>query len=481
MSKYKRLFANTIWFGISNISSRAALFLLLPIYTTYMTDAEFGIYELTTTAIFFLIPLFTLQITNALVRFGLDSGEDVEEIFSCATMFVAAGLVLSLICYPLISLYEPLGEYSVYFYLLLVFRIVYTTIQSFLKTIDKVSILSVSGLVESAAVIGFTFLLIVYFELGLEGFFITLLISIGLATIVILVLTKPFQYFNKSKISLRKIKEMAIFSLPLMPNSMNGWFMNLSNRYFIEYYLGVASTGIFSIAARIPVIFQVIFNTFYNAWIISAFENYDKQDRKYFFTTVHEILFLFFAVGVSVSFILLKPIMSILVAADFYSAWQYMPYLLIGTIFYCMTSFYGVLYIAERKTKMVLYTTLVGSFLSISLNIILIPYWGINGSSFSFFVSFFVVWIIRAYQTNKFFPLGTSYIRLLLSSALIMIQVWICYNVQTNEWAVQTGIMLTLLLVNIKTIKMIFLHGGNLYDVLVKRRKVKLDRDMINK
>ena len=481
MSKYKRLFANTIWFGISNVSSRAALFLLLPVYTSYMTDAEFGIYELTTTAIFFLIPLFTLQITNALVRFGLDSGEDIEEIFSCATIFVVAGLLLSILFYPLIGLYEPLGQYSNYFYLLLIFRIFYTTIQSFLKTIDKVSILSIAGLVETAAVIAFTFLLIVYYKLGLEGFFITLLISIGLATIVILILTKPFQYFNRKKISLSKIKEMAIFSLPLMPNSMNGWFMNLSNRYFIEYYLGVAATGIFSIAARIPVIFQVVYNTFYNAWIISAFENYDKHDRKYFFTTVHELLFFFFTVGISFTFIILKPVMSVLVAADFYSAWQYMPYLLVGTIFYCMTSFFGVLYIAEKKTKLVLYTTLVGSFLSVTLNIILIPYWGINGSSFSFFISFFVVWMIRVYQTNKFFPLATSYVRILISSALIMIQVWVCYNIELNEWAFQTGILLILLLVNIKTIKMIILHGGNLYDVLIKKRKIKLNRDMISK
>lgn len=471
MSKYKKLFTNTIWFGISNASSKAVLFLLLPLYTIYLNEKEFGVYELLNTAIFFLIPLFTLQISHSLLRFGLDTKEDKKEIISSSIVFTVGGLIVSLMFYPLVLLYEPMESYANYFYILLLLRILYTTLQSILKTVDKVKLLAAAGIVESISILGLSFLLLVKYELGLMGYFITLIVSLALACLTTILIGKPFAYVKFSKFSFKKTLEMLKFSLPLIPNSMNNWFMNLSNRYFIEYFLNIASTGLFGIASRIPGVFQVFYATFYNAWIISAFENYNSADRKYYFSTIYELLFLALALFASTLIFIIKPIMSVLVSDRFFEAAQYMPFLLIGLIFYGLTSFLGVLYLGEKKTKGVLATSIIGSTLSVLFNILLIPLWGINGASFSFFLSFFVVWTIRVSQTDKFFPLSLPLIQIFASTVIVLIQIWMFYTINEYFYAYQFICLLVLLLVNTKSIRKTITQSKNILEFLSTKKQ----------
>ena len=64
LNKYKRLLSNTLIFAIGTFSSKVLVFLLMPLYTTVLTDAEYGTVDLMVQVGNFLLPLVSCGITG---------------------------------------------------------------------------------------------------------------------------------------------------------------------------------------------------------------------------------------------------------------------------------------------------------------------------------------------------------------------------------------------------------------------------------
>ena len=81
MDKYKRLISNTVIFAIGTFSSKVLVFLLMPLYTRVLTDAEYGVTDLIVQTGNLLLPLVSLGIINAVIRFGLDRQVRKSDVF----------------------------------------------------------------------------------------------------------------------------------------------------------------------------------------------------------------------------------------------------------------------------------------------------------------------------------------------------------------------------------------------------------------
>lgn len=74
-NKYIDLIRNIGIFTIANFTSRILSFLILPLYTYYLSTEEFGTIDLVSTLIQLAFPFFSLAITDAAMRFGLSAPE----------------------------------------------------------------------------------------------------------------------------------------------------------------------------------------------------------------------------------------------------------------------------------------------------------------------------------------------------------------------------------------------------------------------
>ena len=75
-SKQSYLAKNILLFSISGFVPKILSFILIPLYTSYLTTAEYGISDLITTTVYLLLPVFTLNIQDAVMRFALDDKYD---------------------------------------------------------------------------------------------------------------------------------------------------------------------------------------------------------------------------------------------------------------------------------------------------------------------------------------------------------------------------------------------------------------------
>ena len=69
--KYKYLGKNIILFAINGFIPKLLVFVMVPIYTGYLTTYEYGIADLITVTVQLLLPFFTLDIQDAVMRLSL--------------------------------------------------------------------------------------------------------------------------------------------------------------------------------------------------------------------------------------------------------------------------------------------------------------------------------------------------------------------------------------------------------------------------
>ena len=98
MNAYKKLGRNTLIFTIGNIGSSLITFIMLPIYTNFLSTNEYGIIDFITVTLNFLLPILTLNIAEAILRFGIDKNYNNKKVFTTA-IYIFIGIAI--IIYPI--------------------------------------------------------------------------------------------------------------------------------------------------------------------------------------------------------------------------------------------------------------------------------------------------------------------------------------------------------------------------------------------
>ena len=107
MNKYKKLVSNTAILGIGTFASKLLVFFLMPLYTRFLTTAEYSTADLIMQTSNLLIPLISLGICDAVFRYTLDKNKyDRSEVFSSGFVTLVFGALVFAALTPIL-LYVP--------------------------------------------------------------------------------------------------------------------------------------------------------------------------------------------------------------------------------------------------------------------------------------------------------------------------------------------------------------------------------------
>src|SRR5688572_3405475 len=97
MSKQKDLLKNTLIIALGKISTQFISFLLLPLYTSFLTPGDFGLVDIITTYVVLFAPVITVQLEMAAFRYLIDARASEQEKAKVITNVVHLVGVLTLI------------------------------------------------------------------------------------------------------------------------------------------------------------------------------------------------------------------------------------------------------------------------------------------------------------------------------------------------------------------------------------------------
>lgn len=381
-----------------------------------------------------LIPILTVNISSAVFRFAIDEKDRWKDIFSIGIKYTIIGTLLLtglLILNNVLKLYEPFCRYSLYLLLLFISCSVFELMGYFARGQERIKEISISGVLGTCVMIATNILLLVVFKLGIDGYFIAMVLSHLVPAFYLFIICKSKKYLT-IHCDKEKAKEMIAYSRPLIANSIGWWINNVSDRYVVTFICGIAANGIYSVAYKIPSILTVFQNIFSQAWTLSAVKNYEEKDKTGFFIKVYNLYNCVNVVICSGLIVAIKLIAKFLFQKDFYSAWRYAPFLLISVVFGSLSGYFGSIFSAVKQSKMYGRSTLIGALINIVLNFLLIYCLGPIGAAVATAISYFIVYYIRLSTCKQYIELRISTMRDFVSYALLTSQAVIINLISSN-------------------------------------------------
>lgn len=470
--KYKYLSKNVFLFALNSFIPKILSFILIPIYTNILTTSEYGISELLTTTVTLLIPIFSLDICDAAMRFALDKEYDNNSVFSISFRINGIGIFIvslfSVILYS-IGLIKINVYYLIFFIIYYIFTSLHNLFLLFCKGIEKVNSIVWASIINSVITLLSNILFLVVFKFGIIGYLLANSLGLIISVCFLFFHAKLYKYFTKIQKSVLQ-ENMIKYSIPLIFNVIGWWINNASDRYIVAWMLGTGISGLYSISYKIPSILTAFQTIFSQAWSISAIKNFDKEDNDGFIGNTYNLMFFSMSLICSMIMVMNIPLANILYSKDFFTAWQYVPPLLISVVVNCMSSFVGSIYTATNDTKIISISAISGAIFNIVFNIILIYLIGPYGAAISTLIGYFIVLFIRHLYLNKHTNMKISNLNIVLSYVVLIIQMIFAYF-KSNFIIFEFFCLICLVILNLSTIKIMISYLNKMLKKFLNKNK----------
>ncbi|MFD1173227.1 lipopolysaccharide biosynthesis protein [Oceanobacillus picturae] len=385
-----KFFSNSILYVLGSMMTPALGLIMMPIYTNYLSPAEYG----TMTTIQTLSGMFQLflllSLHGAVTRFFYDYLNDKERqkeylgsIFTFVFIFSTFLSLLLLIFHNSIGslLFSniPINPYFFYLVGLSWTSSLFALPLALWRAEEKAGLFVLANITKSILIMIVASFLIIVVGLGAEGVLLAhFIIS------VIFVITS-FTISRKSlKINLKStyIKNSLIFSIPLLPHVASGWIIKSSDRVILEKFVDLGELGFYSLAAQVATVLS-LFYTGVNSALVPRYTRLRKEGKN---VKAKKLLRLF-TVIIIITGVLSIPAaifaVNLLMSSNYNDAMSYIPVLIIGEI---IKGFYFIpvaRLFYTKSTKSIATSSTIAAIANIMFNFLLIPYIGAYGAAVS--------------------------------------------------------------------------------------------------
>lgn len=394
--KQTNLAKNTILLSIGTLMTKGINLLMIPLFSAWLSTEDYGYFDLFCTYVSLLIPFITLSSSDAIFRFSVEKEDKYEK-----SKYITNGLIINIINTMLVSIiivfiYIITGwKYAIPFIILLISELFNNHLQGFMRAIKKLNVYSFSSFITTLSIAIFVTVFILKFNMGLLGIIYGYALGYFLGELVLMIITKYWTYLKFNLINIGIMKELIKYAYPLIPNNISWWIINVSDRTFINVFLGAAANGIYAIAYKIPNFCASIFNMFSISWQEAAVDLVNSDERNSYYNKVYNntISTMISLCGglLALNYFLFKFVFDI----RYYDAKLYSPILISSVIFGSLTQYFGGIQISLKETKENGLTTILGAIVNVIIDLVLIKYIGLYAAALSTIIANIVICVIR--------------------------------------------------------------------------------------
>lgn len=452
-NKSKSLLKNLGILTISNFASKILVFLLVPLYTSVLSTEEYGIYDLAVSTISLLVPVFSLNIVDAVMRFMMDRDCDQKQVATIGIRYISfsvASVALILIVLNKLNVWQEISGLEFYIFLYYLFYILNQYLIQLAKGLDRVKEMGIAGVAGTVVMISTNVLALDVFKLGLPGFFAANILAQAVPVLYFIFSLKCWTYFSREKLDKNLKREMLLYCIPLIASAVGWWVNSGSDKYVVTFFCGVAANGVLSVAYKIPSILNTLQSIFIQAWQISAVKEYGEEGTAKFYGKTFLITNVLICAVCSWLILLTKPLAHILYAKDFFVAWEFVPFLLISSVFNCASGFLGPILSAKKDSKAMAMSAVYGVGVNLVLNIAFVYFIGAQGVTIATVIASFIIYQVRKDAVGKDILIDKYHVVLITWGGLCIqavMEIWI------ENWWLELPLMVVMLGINFSTLK----------------------------
>ncbi len=404
MNHSKELFKQSSYYLISNLLATLAGFISFPIWTRVFSKAEYGIFSLIGTTIYFGLSFSKFGLQHAALRFHSDFKEkkiNLDMSYYYSTLFISSLLISGLITlFALLISNNFINNYvekSLHGLIFIVaFLIFIESINSiltmFIRADNKGWLYSIFSVASRYGELLGALIIVFYFMKNLYGLFLGYAIF---EMIIFLALLALFiRKLNIHKISFPFLKEALSYSFPLISAEVLDLILVFGDRYLIQFYMGPEAVAVYSVGYSVSTMAQSLLATPLRLAIIPMYlsiwnKDGEKETEKFLKNTLNYYFMLGIPVILGLSFFG-REIVTLFATSKYQESSSVIPYIITPLVLYGAYVVYGAGLYIHKRTKILMYLTLLSGIINISLNIVLIPRLGILGAAYATLIAYLV-------------------------------------------------------------------------------------------
>jgi O-antigen/teichoic acid export membrane protein len=417
--KIKELISHIVIYGLGNSGVRLVSFFLIPVYTRYLSPADYGILALVGMLDQILFILMNMGQSSALFRTYLahEQPEGREAVLTTSlwlilTLSFPIGLLALVIAEPVALILTGSASYTSWV-MLGIGGVAFKTLlrMPFAVLRARKDSQRYARLAFTRTMIGL--MLAIFFVVGLHLGGRGVLLSQLLAELLLGIYLVPATLWGlKLKFSSRDARDLLGYGIYLIPSGLLNFLLHLSDRYFLKHFSSLQAVGVYALGYRFGEILYFATQAFALAWPQFLFGNLKSPEAPALYARVFTYFlaimgFLWLAVS-----LLAGELVKIMAHPSFYEAHRVVPWLAGAFLFQALAAVGNVGMPLHRKVKYRPMIIGTAAGLNLGLNFLLVPHYGPMGAAVTSFASLLVQFVLEILVGNRLYAVPYEYSRI---------------------------------------------------------------------
>lgn len=459
MNPLKKLAGETAIYGVSSIVGRFLNWLLVPLYTYIFAPDEYGIVANLMSYVALFLVLLTYGMETGYFRFANKEG---KADITFTTGFLSLS-VSTLVFWLLIFIFlNPLADY-----LKISDHKEYILLLATTLGLDAITALPFAKLRLQNRAFRYAGLKLIniFTNLGINLFFLVLcpwvhenfqnipiesiwnpnigvgyiFIAFCVASVINFLLLLPDLKSLKFKMDSGLLKEILSYSWPILVVSVCGQInLNLDKmlmpNLIPESMDPMYQTGIYGANYKLAVIMTLFIQAFRYAFEPFFFAQSKQENSQQVYADVLKY-FTVFCLLIFLGVMFYIDIVKLLIKSNYHEGLSIVPYVLLGNLFFGVFFSLSLWYKLSDKTRYGANMAILGSVITIVLNIVLVPKIGYQGAAYAVFLCFGIMMVVSYLLGQKHYPVPYDIKRILFYFIFAMILFAVASQIQIdNQW-----------------------------------------------
>lgn len=473
-------------YSFGSILQKSAAFLLIPIYTHYISTDQYGVYGVLQSINQAVIVILAFGINSSVSRIYYEYFDDrsklKEYVSSNLVFLLTVSAVLALIFFYVgekfwgflfqqipFSPYVKLMLWTAWSTVLTQFAL--GILRARKDPVRYIFLQAIRFLVQT----GFIVLFVVYMRLEAAGQLMGLMAgSIAAAVLSVAIILKD--YFTL-KVRWRYVSEGLRYGIPLIPHLLGQWVRTSFDRAILERFSTLNDVGIYSLGANLGIAMRVLVSSTNMAYVPFFFEmmkgGESRESKEVQFKVISSLYVFIFGTICLIGILFSRDVVFLLAPSSYHEAAEILPIILLGYLF---QGYYflavNIILFHMRSIWMTLITG-VTAVSSILINYLLIPRFGFLGAAWTFLLASLISFLFTSFAARKLWPVNLPIAKFVIINSMIMIGVlWsTVFGMQVSALSILCR-LITLLLFSVVSYRM--LVGENVHWLRERFQEVML-------
>jgi O-antigen/teichoic acid export membrane protein len=391
LSYFKNFARHSFIYSIGSGLSRAASFLLVPLYTRVLTTSDSGLLEMFYVVAGVLGTLLGMNIAHGTLRFFFEFDDEIERkrvvSTSLITTFIfSSAIVLLLGNYTgeLSRLLFKSDELQGLFWI--IFSIVFMQLSNeigfaYLRVKEKSLLYVGISVLQLCVQISLNLYTVLVLKLGVKGILIGNMISVFAVWVALMGIT--FSYCGL-RFHLPKLKLLLHYCMPFILSAGAGVVIYNADRIMLNSYANLAVVGIYALGTKFGIALRdLVIGPFTINFGQSRFAIMKQQNAKDIYArivTYFSFVMVFLSLGV---ILFIRELLMVLSGHEFWDAYKIVPLIFLPVILNGIGYIFQTGMLLQKKTKAVFYINVIAAILIVAMNRLLIPAFGMYGAALS--------------------------------------------------------------------------------------------------